>query len=219
MLFFGSTALIFRLLTTVLQDLSRFDLCFSQGAVACGISMQAIAQSITNVLFGYPSWYFWYFSYEGRADSLGKLMALGLIVLVVLASLLTFFAATGEMDLERVGVTWGVIATVSNIVMWWPQIFTTVELRDKGILSLWTLAMSILRDWIIATSLLWAEESFWVVLPYFPDSALQLVLIILARYYDRRRRNEALLEDQDTPLENPTSDLCANTVGVPPVPD
>lgn len=94
-------------------------------------------------------------------------MACGLISLVVLASLLTFFAglkicpyvfsclvATGEMDLERVSVTWGVIATGSNIVMWWPQIFTMVELKDKGILSLWTLAMSaIVRDGIVSLSM------------------------------------------------------------------
>jgi len=220
MLLFGSVTLIFQLLTNLLEDLPKFHSCPSETFVACGIDMQATAQNISCAIFGYPSWYLWYFMYEGRSDNLGKLLACGLVVFVLLAVFLSILAAsTSAINVDRLSTAWGVVGTTSNIVMWWPQIYTTVTLKNKGTLSLWTLAISALGDWIVVASLLWADENFWVVLPYFPDSGLQIVLIFLGLDYQRQRRKAAaLLADksaQETLLANPV----AVSVGVPPVPD
>jgi hypothetical protein len=88
---------------------------------------------------------------------------------------------------------WGVASAVTNTVQWIPQINATWMAQHEGILSIWSLIISVLADTLVATY--WAfgpGESFWVYLSNATDAVLQIVLIGMICYFRLRRRQIAV---------------------------
>ena len=87
----------------------------------------------------------------------------------------------------------GAAAAVTNTIQWVPQIDATWMAQHEGILSMWSLIISVLSDILVATY--WAfgpGESFWVYLSNATDAALQVVLIGMICYFRLRRRQIAV---------------------------
>ena len=87
---------------------------------------------------------------------------------------------------------WGVASAVTNTVQWIPQIDATWTAQHEGILSMWSLIISVLSDVLVTTY--WAfgpGETFWVYMSNATDATLQIVLIAMIIYFRfRRRRSE-----------------------------
>jgi hypothetical protein len=92
---------------------------------------------------------------------------------------------------------WGVASAVTNTVQWIPQIDATWMAQHEGILSLWSLVVSVLSD--ILVTAYWAlgpGESFWVYMSNATDASLQVVLIVMIFYFRLRRRRSVATNDQ-----------------------
>jgi PQ loop repeat len=88
---------------------------------------------------------------------------------------------------------WGAASAVTNTVQWIPQIDATWMAQHEGILSIWSLIISVLSDILVATY--WAfgpGESFWVYLSNATDATLQVALIGMICYFRIRRRRIAV---------------------------
>jgi uncharacterized protein with PQ loop repeat len=83
---------------------------------------------------------------------------------------------------------WGSTAAITNLILYFPQIITTFRNQDEGVLSLASLAISVVGD--IAQGVYWIKsthESAWVYSSLAVDAGMQLVLIAMIIDFRIRR--------------------------------
>ena len=84
---------------------------------------------------------------------------------------------------------WGVASAVTNTVQWLPQLDATWTAQHEGILSMWSLIISVISDALVAAY--WAfgpGETVWVYMSNATDAILQIILIAMICYFRFRRR-------------------------------
>lgn len=118
---------------------------------------------------------------------------------------------------------WGAVATLTNAIMWIPQIIETWRLQHGGVLSVAALLFSAVGDFVLGAYWVVQGESFWIWGSLVADSWMQMILIGMVLYYRRRDCSNIvtsydLLEngdvlDYDLVLEN--GDVPEEAIGEP----
>lgn len=171
-------------------------------------------QNLITIVAGTPTYalYYFYFSHQQQPTENSELrlqpigdgrkhrfevsitvITLLMVILAVSGSIwaLIMFGPSSNVVFALAKI-WGVASAVTNTVQWIPQIDATWMAQHEGILSMWSLIISVLSDILVATY--WAfgpGESVWVYLSNATDATLQLVLIGMICCFRLRRRRIA----------------------------
>lgn len=178
--------------------------------------MPTIQNSIT-ILAGTPTYaiYYFYFTPQPQQQHINGSKHRFEVTVTVITWLLVILAVAGSIwVLFLFGSTsavvialakfWGVASAATNTVQWIPQIDATWTAQHEGILSVWSLVISVLSDILVATY--WAfgpGETFCVYLSNATDAILQIVLIGMICYFRfRRRRNTVSVGHHDLRIDS-----------------
>jgi uncharacterized protein with PQ loop repeat len=99
---------------------------------------------------------------------------------------------------------WGGVATLTNAIMWIPQIMETWRLQHGGVLSVAALLFSAVGDFVLGAYWVAKGENVWIWGSLVADSSMQMILIGMVLYYRRRDSSNIaptydLLENGDVP--------------------
>jgi uncharacterized protein with PQ loop repeat len=99
---------------------------------------------------------------------------------------------------------WGGVATLTNAIMWIPQIMETWRLQHGGVLSVAALLFSAVGDLILGAYWVMEGENVWIWGSLVADSSMQMILVGMVLYYRRRDGSNivpsyGLLENGDVP--------------------
>jgi uncharacterized protein with PQ loop repeat len=99
---------------------------------------------------------------------------------------------------------WGGVATLTNAIMWIPQIMETWRLQHGGVLSVAALLFSAVGDFVLGAYWVVEGENVWIWGSLVADSSMQMILIAMVLYYRRRDGSNIalsydLLENGDVP--------------------
>jgi hypothetical protein len=127
------------------------------------------------------------------------------VVVLVVAGVATAASALAKVqqDLyqqESQIEVWGGVATLTNAIMWLPQIMETRRLQHGGVLSVAALLFSAFGDFFLGAYWVWEGEKFWIWGSLVADSLMQLVLIGMVLYYRRRDESDTAPSSLTEPL-------------------
>ena len=106
---------------------------------------------------------------------------------VGLAGYVFFYAAT---YIPFIANLMGVTAALLAVVQYFPQIYTTAKLKHAGSLSIPMMCMQTPGGYVWAASLAARQGTTWSSwLPYFTAASLQLIVLVLAVYYELKARS------------------------------
>ena len=111
---------------------------------------------------------------------------------------------------------WGGVATLTNAIMWIPQIMETWRLQHGGVLSVAALLFSAVGDFVLGAYWVVEGENVWIWGSLVADSSMQMILIGMVLYY--RRRDSSIIAPSYDLLENgdvPEYDLVLENGDVP----
>mmetsp|Transcript_13691 Transcript_13691/g.18977 ORF Transcript_13691/g.18977 Transcript_13691/m.18977 type:complete len:338 (-) Transcript_13691:142-1155(-) len=192
LLLFGGISFMFAFYNVLLLDLDTLGVChgddkYKPEVYNCIAAASPILQQLLPAVTGYPTWYIWFHLYcppelrEQHIISLCLFLTTAFIGAAI--SLYVLFLQDRELTLF-VGTTWGVIATITNFIMWFPQIETTIRLKSRGALSVSMLISTIISDIVFTLYLYVLARQHWSVwLPQVPDAFQQMLLLALLWHY------------------------------------
>ena len=168
--------------------------------------MPTIQNSIT-IFAGTPTYAIYYFCFTQQSQHVNGAKHRFEVTVTVITWLLVMLAVAGSIwtlflfgSTSAVVITlakfWGVASAITNTVQWIPQINATWTAQHEGILSMWSLVISVLSDILVA--MYWAfgpGEPFWVYMSNATDATLQFALIGMISYFRFRRRRNSLRDD------------------------
>jgi uncharacterized protein with PQ loop repeat len=111
---------------------------------------------------------------------------------------------------------WGGVATLTNAIMWIPQIMETWRLQHGGVLSVAALLFSAVGDFVLGAYWVMEGENVWIWGSLVADSSMQMILVGMVVYY--RRRDSSIIAHSYDLLENgdgPEYDLVLENGDVP----
>lgn len=110
-------------------------------------------------------------------------VCLGFFILSVLLSVYVFFYSFGNVLF--VANVMGILGTILAAIQYFPQIWTTFQLKHTGSLSIPMMCMQTPGGFLWAASLAAREGTSWSSwLPYFTSAVLQGILLIMAIYFE-----------------------------------
>lgn len=193
LLLFGGVSFVFAFYNVLLMDIGTLGACsgadgYDPEAFNCIAAFSPILQQALPAITGYPSWYYWYHIYCPKVLWTQHLYSLSLFLFFTLLgggiSLYVLLFSEEETRLF-VGTSYGIIATLTNFIMWLPQIETTMRLRSRGALSVPMLISTVIADILFSMYLYLMAHQHWSVwLPQVPDAIQQIVLLCLLWHYD-----------------------------------
>jgi uncharacterized protein with PQ loop repeat len=131
-----------------------------------------------------------------------------LVVVGVATGASVFALAQQDLSQQKSQIEiWGGVATLTNAIMWLPQIMETWRLQHGGVLSAAALLFSAFGDFFLGAYWVWQGEGIWIWGSLVADSSMQMILIGMVLYYRRRDGNiiapsyDLLLENGDAPEE------------------
>jgi uncharacterized protein with PQ loop repeat len=131
-----------------------------------------------------------------------------MLVVVAVATVASVLAlAQQDLSQQKSQIElWGGVATLTNAIMWMPQIMETRRLQHGGVLSVAALLFSAFGDFFLGAYWVMQGENFWIWGSLVADSSMQMILIGMVLYYRRRDSSSIapvydLLENGDAPEE------------------
>eukprot|EP00468_Gymnochlora_sp_CCMP2014_P013808 CAMPEP_0167754588 /NCGR_PEP_ID=MMETSP0110_2-20121227/8351_1 /TAXON_ID=629695 /ORGANISM="Gymnochlora sp., Strain CCMP2014" /LENGTH=233 /DNA_ID=CAMNT_0007640479 /DNA_START=344 /DNA_END=1046 /DNA_ORIENTATION=- len=188
----GGVSFVFAFYNVLLMDIGTLGAChgdevYDPEAFNCIAVFSPILQQALPALTGYPTWYIWFHLYcpdvLWRTHLFSLSMFLGITGLGGVISLYVLFLRNQEL-IHYVGTIWGIIATVTNFIMWFPQIETTLRLKSRGALSVSTLVATVISDILFTMYLTTMANQHWSVwMPQVPDAFQQMLLLGILWHY------------------------------------
>ncbi|GAB5369393.1 hypothetical protein AAMO2058_001400600 [Amorphochlora amoebiformis] len=186
LLLFGGISFMFAFYNVLLMDIDTLGAChgdevYDPEAINCIAVFSPILQQALPAITGYPSWYVWYHLYCPPVLWKTHVMSLTIFLAAsgmgAVISLYVLFLDDHELT-HLVGTVWGLVATITNFIMWFPQIETTLRLQSRGALSIYTLVSTVISDILFTLYLVVMARQHWSVwMPQVPDAFQQMLIL------------------------------------------
>mmetsp|Transcript_31465 Transcript_31465/g.76771 ORF Transcript_31465/g.76771 Transcript_31465/m.76771 type:complete len:343 (-) Transcript_31465:249-1277(-) len=192
LLLLGGISFMFAFFNVLLMDIGTLGACsgdekYDPEAINCIAVASPILQQMLPAITGYPSWYIWFHLY--CPDVLWTQHLISLSIFLTCSTIgagisLYVLFLRDQALIHFVGVIWGIIATITNFVMWFPQIETTIRIKSRGALSVSMLVSTIISDILFTLYLCILANQHWSVwLPQVPDAFQQMLLLALLWHF------------------------------------
>jgi uncharacterized protein with PQ loop repeat len=147
-----------------------------------------------------------YLLYYKYTENISKFVFIGIhINYVIFISLTMILSLNNNQLLTQLSIFYNVLASILSIIMWIPQIITTIKDKQEGTLSLWSIGTHAIGCiMVIIYQCGFEKQNFTNVISYLFSLIFEIFIVMYCLYYKKYtdNRNERIHSNSSNPESN-----------------
>ena len=190
MLIYGALSCLFNVIASIEVNREGISKCKDDCYNIFLPIVQLTIPWITGLIF-YAMFIYYYKEYDRVRVifNLYKFTAINLVVFLV-TFIVNYFSNSFDTD-ETVSIVYSILSSIFCIIMWIPQIRTTIETREEGSLSLLSLFIHALGCLVtVIYQSLTNKSMFWVITSYIISFITEMGIVTICIYFKRIKKRK-----------------------------